>query len=575
MDSQPENPSLPKGEIHFPNGNRASFVNAPSRADAAAVIAALQIPKPRTLLVLIGGADELDQNLTSQLDQLFSRGLARAAADTEALVMDGGTNAGVMALMGKAVADRGRATPLLGVAPAGKVTYPGGPADGSIAEGAPLDANHSHFVLVEGSEWSSGNEMMFKLANELGAGSTVITVLVNGGPATKDEVLRSVRQGWPIIVIQGSGRLADEIIELSKKGQTEDPVMTEIISEGNLLVFPLRGSPAELRKLLVSHIEDHLVEAWRRFGQYDSKAVSEQRWFRRTLLLTLMLGVLGTLFALLEKQLTGVSNLPPFLMSGLGYIVIAVPIVVSVFLTVSNRFKRDKKWILLRGSAEAVKKEIFRYRARIGDYGDQKISSILPPASREQVLVEKIATISRRLMETEANTASLPGYEDKPLPPRYSVAASDDGFSFLTPERYIEVRLADQLNYYNSKIRRLDRHLVRLQWAILTIGGVGTFLATVGAKVWIALTTAIVTALTAYVGQVQIEKTLVQYNQAAVDLSNLRIWWDSLPGIEKLKQQNRDMLVERSENILEGELAGWLQQIQQSPADQPDPGKKK
>ena len=61
------------------------------------------------------------------------------------------------------------------------------------------------------------------------------------------------------------------------------------------------------------------------------------------------------------------------------------------------------------------------------------------------------------------------------------------------------------------------------------------------------------------------------YNQAAVDLSNLRIWWNSLPGIEKLKQRNSDMLAERSENILEGKLAGWLQQIQQSPTDQPAP----
>lgn len=40
--------------------------------------------------------------------QLFSRGIARAAVDAEALIMDGGTQAGVMAIMGQGVADRGR-----------------------------------------------------------------------------------------------------------------------------------------------------------------------------------------------------------------------------------------------------------------------------------------------------------------------------------------------------------------------------------------------------------------------------------------------------------------------------------
>jgi hypothetical protein len=79
---------------------------------------------------------------------LFSRGIARAAADAEALIIDGGTQAGAMQIMGQSIVHRGRKSSLLGVAPAGKVTYPGGPAVPGN-DSAPLNPDRSHFVLVQ------------------------------------------------------------------------------------------------------------------------------------------------------------------------------------------------------------------------------------------------------------------------------------------------------------------------------------------------------------------------------------------------------------------------------------------
>src|SRR6185295_9926627 len=79
------------------------------------------------------------------------------------VIIDGGTHAGIMALMGDGVAGRGYRTELIGVAPANKVTYP---ESKSTAE-TPLEPNHSHFVLVEGNEWGSETAMLFSLANAL------------------------------------------------------------------------------------------------------------------------------------------------------------------------------------------------------------------------------------------------------------------------------------------------------------------------------------------------------------------------------------------------------------------------
>jgi hypothetical protein len=39
--------------------------------------------------------------------------------------------------------------------------------------------------------------------------------------------------------------------------------------------------------------------------------------------------------------------------------------------------------------------------------------------------------------------------------------AEDDGFGSLTPERYITIRLGDQLNYYRHKTNDLKKELKR------------------------------------------------------------------------------------------------------------------
>ena len=138
--------------ILFPNGNRAKLLAPPAGTNAADILHALDITPPKALMLVVGGADDLDATVQSRLVQLCSRGIACAAANIGALIMDGGTQAGVMALVGQGVADRGRKTALLGVAPAGKVAYPDGPADRSPTDGAALDPNHSHFVLVDSHE---------------------------------------------------------------------------------------------------------------------------------------------------------------------------------------------------------------------------------------------------------------------------------------------------------------------------------------------------------------------------------------------------------------------------------------
>lgn len=249
-------------EVTFPNGNRARVVVAPADGRAAEIVGALGVARPKSLLLVMGGADKVGAEVMSRLEEMFTRGIEGAAAEAGALVIDGGTDSGVMRLMGRAVAGGGRRTPLLGVSPGGLVSYPR--ADESGGEGlrggergpeegrTPLEPNHTHFVLVESDRWGGETEMIFRLAEELGRGVPVLTLVVNGGPIVKDEVLHSVRQGWPVVLVEGSGRMADEIACLwrQRPARVDDPALEEIITRGRISLFPVEGGAGELRALV-------------------------------------------------------------------------------------------------------------------------------------------------------------------------------------------------------------------------------------------------------------------------------------------------------------------------------------
>lgn len=72
------------------------------------------------------------------------------------------------------------------------------------------------------------------------AGFQLGMVAWNGGAITKDEILKSIANKWPTILIEGSGRACDELIAEYKAG--EKPAYVHIVSKEN---------PEALRALLV------------------------------------------------------------------------------------------------------------------------------------------------------------------------------------------------------------------------------------------------------------------------------------------------------------------------------------
>jgi hypothetical protein len=235
-----------KNTISFENGNRAVVITAARDTSAQAILDALGIASPRAVILLFGGAKGLDDSRKSHLATLFAEGVTPVAAELGALIIDGGTQSGVMAIMGEAVAQHPGTCQLLGIAPKGKIAHPEILGASAVSDGAPLEPHHSHFVLVESAEWGGETATMLELGR--GFNAPIVAVLVNGGAIAADEALQSVRNGWPLLVLEGSGRFADELSEAVRDGQSaKSAKIGEIASSGRVALFHVDDAAEKLR----------------------------------------------------------------------------------------------------------------------------------------------------------------------------------------------------------------------------------------------------------------------------------------------------------------------------------------
>lgn len=241
-------------EMRFPGGQRARAVACSTDTPAPLLQSALGIPQPGALLAIVGGAFQMDAQLYPHVRRLLIESIAPAVALANGLIIDGGTFAGVMQLIGEARIAQSRMFPLLGISPAGCVAYPEMPPDPQNTERVPLDPNHSHFVLVDANEWGGETRTMYELVQLFSAHCPSLALVVNGGAIALQEVLYNVRQKRPVIVIEGSGRVADEVAHCwrERPASIANPALAEIIAHGALSLFPLTGSPAALTRLVQS-----------------------------------------------------------------------------------------------------------------------------------------------------------------------------------------------------------------------------------------------------------------------------------------------------------------------------------
>ncbi len=226
--------------IEFAVHGTAAAARVRARSELAAGLEQLGLTAPRPVLVLAGDAAG-GTVAEDELRPLFCDVLVPRAAAHGACIVDGGTDAGVMRLLGRAQASSGGELAIVGVVVdclAGRPGQP--PAD---PQGAPLERHHTHFVLVDGSRWGDEAPWIAAVADELSAGAPSATVLVGGGVIAWDDVGESVRAGRPVIAVAGSGRTADAIAAAAR-GEAREERAQSLAASGLLQAVELADRAA-------------------------------------------------------------------------------------------------------------------------------------------------------------------------------------------------------------------------------------------------------------------------------------------------------------------------------------------
>lgn len=179
-----------------------SVLEVATQADLIAALGPAQ-PDGRAA-ILVGGADLTEPERVAELQALFDT-LAAFFERTCTIVVDGGTDSGVMRLIAEARSKLGGEFRLIGVAPAGAFERP-------TRNGAPVELapDHSMILLVPGSRFGDETAWLFAAADHL-AGGSAPTIVVNGGKLTLEEAHLRLDTGHLVIVVEGSGRAADEL----------------------------------------------------------------------------------------------------------------------------------------------------------------------------------------------------------------------------------------------------------------------------------------------------------------------------------------------------------------------------
>ncbi|WP_427158710.1 hypothetical protein ACQFX9_22765 [Aliinostoc sp. HNIBRCY26] len=216
-------------QLSFKNGQIASAIYVQQITDLPQAVAAMGLPMARPSLVVVGGASRMSEADFLQIQRLFREILAPIAENLGVYVVDGGTDAGVMRLMGEARTQIGGKFALVGVAPASKVALPD--CLEPSADATPLEPNHNYFVLVPGNNWGDESPWLAQLATVLANGAPSLTILINGGEITFEDACQNVKAKRLVIVVGGSGRTAD-MITSALHGEKTDSRATELAKSG-------------------------------------------------------------------------------------------------------------------------------------------------------------------------------------------------------------------------------------------------------------------------------------------------------------------------------------------------------
>jgi hypothetical protein len=389
------------------------------------------------LVVVNGGTADLSDAEIRYLKPVLD-GVIGVVAEDGLTLLTGATDAGLFRVLGdvsESHPGRGR---MIGVAPS-KLVLMNGDQAAPDDERARLEPHHTDFVLVDTARWGGETGVMLGLAREVARHEPSVAVLASGGDISRVELLGHVRDDRPIIVLAGSGRLADDVADAQKAhGSDSDPTLNEIVHRGRLTVVDIRRSdapakaaaavrdlleqgrsrrgrqwPVLLRRMpklrwrdadasrqLVpleeqgrypalaadfAYLNDHLLDAYR---LCDNEALRQQNYFYLANLVAIVGSLAATLLGIVQA-----AGTPGAFWFGLAETVLAAALGGGLLIATARTAHRG--YYTSRLKAERLRSEYFLFLARHAPYAEE--------ATRNPTLVQRVMEIQTITMAGPKN----------------------------------------------------------------------------------------------------------------------------------------------------------------------------
>jgi hypothetical protein len=164
------------------------------------------------VIVLIGGyIPDVNATVTQTAIEI----IAAFAEENNITIICGGTTVGIMGSIGQTRLSYGYQFPLLGITLKNLVSWPDGLQSNRFLwwgrERWPLSSGYSHFMLVPGEQFGEDSPWIAEAASCLSQRDRSVTILANGGGVARKDIDFSLANNRPVIVLAGTGRLADEL----------------------------------------------------------------------------------------------------------------------------------------------------------------------------------------------------------------------------------------------------------------------------------------------------------------------------------------------------------------------------
>lgn len=545
--------------------------------DLARVVAELNLQTPVPVAVVIGGASNLDRPdpasptdedagapIRAVIEDLFIDALRPAVRQTGAVVLTGGTDAGVMRIAGRTIGDA--ATALIGVVP--RLMVDG--RDRTVK----LETNHSAAVLTSGARWGSETETLFDLAERITGGTAPgVVVLANGGDVSLEEARRFLRGGWPILTVHGSGGASEDLLRAASNAEPD-------ARWGDLHqadVEDLSSDRVLARRQLVwrMHNDELLKAAWTAFASYDERAETLKASARRTR--WWLTGVSSLLLILITSsvQFAAVgwmtpagelaqnlrpawlnSALPP-LLHVLKWAVLVLPVGAAVAAALGNFTGSQSKWRTVRASAETLKRQIYRYRAGV--------------AVGESEAPKRLAAVLH-VVDDEAIRANV-GLAETPTGlmrgrPRN---VDQDELEALNARIYVKRRLEQQVLWFKhaARDRRRGEFLVVVAGAVAA--AVAMALVNTQLAPWVALLVLAASTFTFSRERGLTRQQVAGFDRAIADVNDAWIGWLQRSADDRTELASLATLVSSVEDAFERESLSWSEVMRRAAQGQGSP----